>query len=193
MAQPWIDAVRKSGQLTVYSELSGSWANIYGLAIEAFNKFNLGVRLVKADAETAANVLLRQASGTAVYTYGDQQFTRPFSGTALHGYTMQLASDGKIEKAVCFLPATPQSQDGFINGKMQTSAVGQDAMLVIAVHELIHAGGLENKDHAEDGLFYFPLGLSGKKMIVPEKGKNNRPLPPLFLANSTVSKLKALW
>jgi hypothetical protein len=54
-----------------------------------------------------------------------------------------------------------------------------DVMKVIAAHELVHACGLDDDDHGKDGLFYSPLSLSQGKMIVPEQGKNQKPLPPL--------------
>ena len=68
-------------------------------------------------------------------------------------------------------------------------------MKVIAVHELIHTCGLEDQDHATDGgLFYFPLAPDGKgEMIVPRKGKEDRPMPPLRLSASTVAKVGSLW
>jgi hypothetical protein len=68
-------------------------------------------------------------------------------------------------------------------------------MKVIAVHELLHGCGLEDGDHATDGgVFYFPLAPDGKgKMIVPQKGQNMRPMPPIWPSQSTRAKLTALW
>ena len=68
-------------------------------------------------------------------------------------------------------------------------------MKVIAVHELIHACGLENQDHAtDDGLFYFPLAPSGDgKIIVPAEGKEGLPMPPLCLDALTAAKIGSLW
>jgi hypothetical protein len=67
-------------------------------------------------------------------------------------------------------------------------------MKVIAVHELIHACGLDNDDHAtDDGVFYFPLGSDGKgKIVVPLKGLDNKPMPQRFAsAPQLLAKLEA--
>ena len=70
-----------------------------------------------------------------------------------------------------------------------------EMMKVIAVHELIHACGLENQDHAkDDGVFYFPLAPDGKgKMIVTGAGNQDQPMLPLRLAASTTAKVASLW
>ena len=44
-----------------------------------------------------------------------------------------------------------------------------------------------------DGLFYSPLSLSNGKLIVPEEGKNQRPIPPLWIDLPTSSKIKKYW
>jgi hypothetical protein len=193
MAIPWISSVKDTKKLTVYNDLSGKWANIFHLALESFNKLGLIVKVAKEKDKEQANVVMKLASGAATYTYDNTDYSHAFSGTGLHGYTMQLSRDGKMEKAVVFLPETPQTSGGYINGKLVVESVSQDIMLGIAVHELIHACGLENKDHADNGIFYFPLAVSGKKLIVPEKGKNNKPMPPLFLSPLTVGKVQSLW
>jgi hypothetical protein len=101
----------------------------------------------------------------------------------------------ETEKAVVFLPSDPQSSAGFIRGREVVEKATLDMMKVIAVHELIHACGLDNNDHArDDGLFYFPLAPDGRgKMIVPQKGKEKTPMPPLRLSGSTTSKVASLW
>jgi hypothetical protein len=65
---------------------------------------------------------------------------------------------------------------------------------VIAVHELIHACGQKDKDHATDGgAFCFPLVPDGTgKMIVPRKGKEDRPMPLFRLTTSIVAKVGSL-
>ncbi|MGI8639256.1 MAG: hypothetical protein ACR2MG_04810 [Pyrinomonadaceae bacterium] len=193
MSKPWISSVKDTGKLKIYNELAGKWKIIFHLALESFKTLGLSVNIEKTVNKEQANVLMRLANKVAKYDYDEQSFTQPFSGTALHGLTMQLSRDGEIEKAVIFLPETPQTSVGYIRGKLVVESVSQDIMLGIAVHELIHACGLENSDHADNGIFYFPLAISGKKLIVPEKDKNNKPMPPFFLSPITISKVQSLW
>jgi len=193
MSKPWISGVKDTCKLTVYNELTGKWKNIFHLALESFKTLGVSVKIEKTEDKEQANVVMKLASTVATYTYENAEYSHAFSGTGLHGYTMQLSRDGKMEKAVIFLPETPQTSGGYVRGKYVVESVSQDIMLGIAVHELVHACGLENSDHADDGIFYFPLAVSGKKLIVPEKDKNNRPMPPFFLSPLTICKVQSLW
>jgi hypothetical protein len=140
---------------------------------------------------------MRVASGVATYEYDGAVLSQAFSGTRLHGHTMLIGREGEdeTEKAVVFLPSDPQSGPMFRGGKAVYEKATLNMMKVIAVHELIHACGLDNQDHAtDDGVFYFPLAPDGKgKMIVPGKGKEDKPMPPLRLAGSTTSKIASVW
>ncbi len=193
MAKPWIPNIKDTDKLTIYNDLGGKWASIFHLALEEFNKLGLSVKMSKEKDENQANVVMKTAGKMAHYTYDNQDFTHSFSGTALHGYTMLMDAGVGIKKAVVFLPESPQTSGGFIHGKQIVEKAGKDAMLVIAVHELIHACGLENNDHADNGVFYSPLSISGKKLIVPEVNKNNKQMPPIFISPATVCKVQILW
>ena len=193
MAIPWISSVKDTGKLMIYNELTGKWKSIFHPALESFKTLGLSVQMEKTEDKEQANVLMKLASTVATYTYEETDYSRAFSGTGLHGYTMQLSREGRMEKAVIFLPETPQTSGGYVRGKYVVERVSHDVMLGIAVYELIHACGLEDSDHADDGIFYFPLAVSGKKLIVPEKDKNNRPMPQFFLSPSTISSVQSLW
>lgn len=196
MARPWAKNVKDAKQLTVYSELSGGkWVNLFTGALRSFNDLKLPVRMTKAKDKESANVIMKVSTGMASHDYGGASRSRAFNATGLHGYTMLFhTANGPIEKAAVFLPGSPRSGPVFIKGKAIYHNATPDMMRVIAVHELIHACGLEDGDHADDGLFYFPLAASGNgKLIVPETGKDKRRMPPLFLAASTVSKISTLW
>ncbi|OLD92121.1 MAG: hypothetical protein AUG84_02110 [Chloroflexi bacterium 13_1_20CM_4_66_7] len=198
MAKPWKRTVRDSGKLTVHNGLkSGTWVHVFKPALQLFNQLGLPVRMTEADDEQSANVVTRIASGVAAYEYDGATLSHAFDGTRLHGYTILIGREGQqgTEKAAVFLPSDPRSGPRFQGGKAVYDDATLDMLKVIAVHELIHACGLENQDHATDGgVFYFPLAPDGKgKMIVPETGKDGRPMPPLRLGGSTTGNVARLW
>jgi len=184
MATAWVNSVKDTKTLKVFNRLSGKWVNIFSLAITEFNglsrRYGLGVKLVKAGGESDANIVMEVASGEASFEYGGEKATASFGEDAVHGRTSLFEGADGIEKAVIFLPG----DIGDLNTKM---------LEVIAVHEFIHGCGLSNADHGTDGVFYSPLVKSNGKMIVPEKGKNKRPMPPIFLSPGTVSKIQGIW
>lgn len=196
MAISWISSIKDTGALTVFNDLqSGSWVHVFSSALQLFSGLGLPVKLSAAKDESSANVVMRVASGVPTYVYDGNKYSssRPFDPKKLHGYTMLL--DNPIAKAVIFLPSDPQSSGGWIRGKEVVEKATVDMMKVIAVHELIHACGLDNNDHAtDDGVFYFPLAPSGTgKLIVPAKGKETKPMPPLRISGSTVGKVSSVW
>jgi predicted Zn-dependent protease with MMP-like domain len=197
MATPWIKSVRDAKTLTVFNGIgSGHWANIFAIALDAFNNFAkpAGIKMVKSNDEEKANIVIRIADGMAVYEYEKTKYQKPFSATGLHGLTKTLARDGMIEKVFVFLPARPQETVFDNKGNQIERMVGHEVMKVIAVHELIHACCLdEMKDHGGDSLFYYPLHYRTGKVYVPERGKNQALMPPIRPDAIIVNKIKALW
>ena len=69
---------------------------------------------------------------------------------------------------------------------------------MIAVHELVHACGLDNADHSTDDLFQANPQVdpgntaAGDKMRI-EAGGRMRWMPPLVLSGSTAQKIRQLW
>jgi hypothetical protein len=202
MAKPWLTHIRDTGTLTIFNGMSaGIWANIFALALRSFNRFSeqTGVTLVKARDKQTANVIMKLGDGAVSYDYrdGNQTKTRTiegFSGTTLHGLTGTVAYGGEISKAHVFLPVTPQVTDFDRRGNEIKKSAGQGILECIAVHELIHAAGLDKKsDHGGDGVFYDRLTPQDGKMYVPEAGKNQRLMPPVRFGDTIVGKLKELW
>jgi len=197
MSKPWVSSVKDTGELTVYNGLkSGSWVHIFKGALQLFNDLGLPVKMIQAADEQSANVVMGVSSGVVSYQYGGVTYPGgAFDPKRLHGFTRLFGREGGTDKAAVFLPSDPKSGPMLRGGKDVYEKATLDMMKVIAVHELIHACGLENQDHAtDDGLFYFPLAPDGKgKIIVPRKGKEDRPMPPLRLAGSTAGKIASLW
>ena len=198
MGMSWKSSIRDTKQLTIYNGITGGkWANIFDKSLESFNKFSkqVGVKFVPESDEEKANVIMQISSGAPSYIYGKDTFTskKPFLSTGVHGYTMLLSVEKIIEKAVVFLPSDPQEGLGFAKGLPSTKDVSQDVMRAIAVHEFVHACGLEDSDHGGSGIFYFPLAVSSGKVYIPQKGKNMKPMPPIRLDPEIGGKIKKLW
>jgi hypothetical protein len=197
MATPWIKHVRDTKKLTVFNGIGGGqWANIFALSLTAFNRFakQAGIKMVPADSEPEANIIMRLGDKTVNFEYDKTTYQNTFSGTALHGLTKTLSRDGVIEKAFIFLPATPMVTVFDRKGNQSEQIANHGVMEVIAVHELIHACGLdEMKDHGGDGIFYYPLAYQNGKVYVPERGKNQALMPPVRNDGMIVGKIKHLW
>ena len=91
-----------------------------------------------------------------------------------------------------YLPATPK-----INTPKALRAVGSKVLTVIALHELLHACGLENSDHGDSGLFQSnPPVNSGDTPI--QDAVSVRPnvggvMPPYVIDDATVQTLLDRW
>ncbi len=200
VAIPWTDSVKQKGQLSIYvGVLSGAWATVFGQALREFNTLSrahkLGVTVTESDdAPTdsgGADVSVDTADGTISRTYARTTMSKPFNGKGLHGGTLLFSIEGFLEKAFIYLPSQPTMTGG-------SRVVGANVMKVIAVHELCHACGLENRDHTTDDLFqgspavmYGATAAQDKMVIVSQR--NSRVMPPLILGGATSARIKDLW
>ncbi len=204
MAIPWNDGVRQRRQLAIYvsPSLGGSWAAMFREARDAFNALSrhhgLGVTLSRAAAAPAddgggGDVAVSTAAGQVTLDYGGARQDRAFSGTIMHGLTLQASRGGSIEKAFVYLPAHPQ-----VNTPAGMRPVGPPVMRLIAVHELVHVCGLENRDHSTDDLFQGtpqvdPGTHPAQDRIRIGTGYPMRWMPPLVLGGTTVGRIRGLW
>ena len=197
MSKPWVSSVTQKGELTVYNGLkSGAWVNIFKSALQAFNQLGLPVKMTQASSKESANVVMQVSIGPTTFDYGGSSYPGPtLDPSRLHGRTRFFGSDDGTDKAAVFLPSDPKSGPMFIGGRDVYEKASLDMMKVIAVHELVHACGLDNDDHAtDDGVFYFPLAPDGKgKIVVPRKGLDKKPMPPIRISASTTGKVGSLW
>lgn len=202
MAMPWTSAIRRKKQLAVYTGSSlGSWAGIVKDALQEFNSLSrthqLGVTLSESSHPPTdrggADVSLQTANGALSFSYGGTTRTGSFPGVQKHGLTLLFSRDGFIEKAAVFLPSQPQLHTP--NG---SRAVGPNVMKLIAIHELVHACGLENGEHSPNDLFqanpqvYPGDTAAGDKVTIPGSGKV-RLMPPFVLSGPTASYIRRLW
>jgi hypothetical protein len=215
MAIPWKDQIKALKQLTIFPTAKvtgGPWASVFKNALDEFNKLsrahNLGVTFKKAETPPdtsgpgGADVQFDTVNGTATFTALNTTSSLTLDGNALEGHTQTLAesfsgpqgsSSPRIAKAFIFVPSTPKF------GGASSRVVGDPVKLVIAVHELIHACGLQNSDHSTganaDVFFSIP---SSRERVRPADdrlvvGNPSKELPPIFLNGSTVQLIKATW
>jgi hypothetical protein len=194
----WASGVKSSGELTVFSEATGIWVNIIPSAIDSFNKLSkrhgFGVKLKPHKDKATANCVVISTDGTASHDFGGGSVATPkFKGTASHGQTSHAADNTGVIACVVFLPDGPSFQAGVIKGQMTYQAASKDQLRVIAVHEFIHACGLDLKaDHdPKEGLFVASLDPKGTKFV--EVWTNNPGMPPMRVSPGTISKVKSLW
>ncbi|HTN76419.1 MAG TPA: hypothetical protein VL096_14270, partial [Pirellulaceae bacterium] len=95
-AMSWIDAVKATKKLTVYSgNLSGNWAKIVTAAVPEFNKIakahGLGVSLVQLTdrefAKSGANIEYGIGNGAVEFEHDRTTYSGQFDGSAKHGLT----------------------------------------------------------------------------------------------------------
>ena len=224
---PWLDEVKRTGQLTLGFDNSlrkSLWDRVFRDALFEFNKLSnthrLGVTLVTADEPARANVEIRSSSGDFEFEYPPAipKRTIRFDGKSVHGLCKPLLTkvrdratrveQYKLMKAFIYVPATPMG-----DSSSKTRAVGDPVKLVIAVHEMIHACGLvDNDEHSVDDIFSWPqlrmgnrpsedrlatlggtITFPGKPGEPPRTGHSTVDMPPLFLKNSTIEKVRKLW
>jgi hypothetical protein len=197
---PWMDTVKETGKLTVYTGgLAGPWGHIFKEALHAFNVLSsahkLGVAITEStrapESEGGANVSVQTADATIQATFGDQTRSKDFGGDRLHGATLLFSREGFLEKAFIFLPTTPK-----VSLPRTTRPVGAGVLKLIAVHELFHACGLENEEHTQDDLFQGNPRVNAGDRAAGDKvliGVGPKEMPPLYLGGSTAKNVKDLW
>jgi hypothetical protein len=200
MPTPWIDTIRRSGQLSVRfnSAISGSaWSGVAQRAVREFNRLSrrhrLGVQLTVVR-ESAANIIVNTANGSASFTVDGESHTVSLAGNSLQGHTSNLSRSGALFRSYVFLPSGPQ-----VNTPSGVRPVGDGVKLVIAVHEFIHCCGLSNSDHSSDDIFTgnpsVDYGATPNRDVVEIHAarQRRRTAPPLFLRATTVSRVRRLW
>ena len=177
------------------------WISVLGHLLKKFDEVSkankLPIRLTKSDQPPkeggGADVAINIATDKINLTFADHDpIAETFSGTRLHGRTLLFDRRSELLKAFVYLPATPQ-----INTPNGMRAVGPKVLTVIALHELLHACGLEDGDHGGSGLFQAnPSIILGDRAIqdaVSVSAKVYTAMPPYVIDAATIQTLTDRW
>ena len=170
MIYKWSDAVKQTGKLTVFNGMAvGQWSAVFAAALASFNKNSgLSIKLEETKSREDANIIMLLTSEKdgilSTLTHGRTRMYRDQAG-------------GQILQVETYLPSEPKENH-------------PNYLRFIAVHELVHACGLDDAEHANDGAFMtLPNFRNGK--IFAQAG--SKQMPPLFLSSKTRSKLASAW
>jgi hypothetical protein len=121
-------------------------------------------------------------------------------GNSMHGLTFPLIREfrgiQRIGRAFIFVPAAPRIQGA--KGRL----VGDPVRSVIAIHELIHACGLDNSEHSQFSsavldVFNSPFEIQAGGQPADDRlhpfGFPNTLFPPIVIASPTVNLIQANW
>ncbi|MGH9820191.1 MAG: hypothetical protein ACRD43_08465, partial [Pyrinomonadaceae bacterium] len=178
MPTPWFRRAKASGQLTVVNK-AGAWSTAVNKALATFNGLGFPVTLVAGTDEKNANIVVKLSMGPdSATSWGQTASTgSDFDPKKLHGLTVPLTETHERPRktfeiifAAIFLP-----------GKADATAGQRE---VIAVHEFIHACGLDggmpdgsknkNQDHDSEGIMYDIMVPQGDGLIEASKPQGVR-------------------
>ena len=200
MPKPWTAAIRGTHSLTYRfsNEIRGGWAAAIPWAISEFNRLadqhSLGVTLVEATGEDEGQVEIATVNGQVSFTFGGSTYSRTLAGSALQGLTVLVGYETGTEKAFMYLPVQPTLQPP----RGVRRPVGEGILKMIALHELIHATGLENSDHNAADVFNGypspgPGRTSAQDCLNIMVGGRYRSMPPTIFTAETARKVQTMW
>jgi hypothetical protein len=203
----WYDRARDGRQLTVFAGATlkkSLWAGLFPRVIADFNTFSnqqkLGVTLTQsptapAEAEndfSGADIRF-EAGNTFQFKAAGQDITVAID-PLVQGKTRTLAWDfgkgAQIRKACILMRARPMADDF-------PRVIGDPCLIAFAIHECIHAIGLN--DHTPGGgdlLEEIPqlrTGARDKPNDDTFEVKGGKRIPPLFLLSATLVRIQKLW
>ncbi|WP_010584858.1 hypothetical protein [Schlesneria paludicola] len=181
MSTPWLKRIKRTGQLTVHNKAT-AWSAAVTKGMTTFNGLGFGVKMVPAEDEKSANVVILAANGPQQYPYYGQTLkTKPeFKPDELDGQTSVVTDDRLKETffACIFLP-----------GRVKSPTKDQQEMVV--VHELIHAAGMD--EHDSSGIMFSHMQASGTGLLEYLHDASAKPMPPVRLGGMTKCKVQMLW
>ena len=205
MDSRWLRNIKSTRQLSIFpgSSLTASWAKVFSDALQEFNKLSsalsLGVTLTRGltkptPALTGANVHLEATDAAITFDSFVGQVTITIAGSGTAGRTKSPISPsiGRIGQSFICVPLAPQvlAPGGILR------EAGDPIKLVILVHEIIHALGLDDHTSLSDPDLFIAV-LSDVPDADPAKDQEDvgsrKKVPPLFLAKQTVTRIQSLW
>lgn len=195
MINSWREDIRRTGELRI-AEKSGikqaPWKGLLRRAIAGFNdlsaRHDLGVIFVADNRLESAQVTVDTKPGTSLVG------NAPFQTLVPGG---RPDSEGRVFRCDITVPADPK-----VSVPQGLRRVGSSVLLVMLVHELVHACGLSNEEHSRTGDLFMasPRLLPGDNAAGDlvdsgrvDAGKNGLGMPPLLLNDDTVRKIRQSW
>lgn len=161
--------IRDTKTLTIRNDAEiGLWTGVLAEAVPIFNQKIMKALKYDLVAEGRANVIVKIA--------GSGKDDPQLGATATHGVARRWAGNRGIEEAEIYLPSQPGQSH-------------KNVLLMILMHEMAHAAGLEK--HASDGIFMTLPNISHDGKITATK--TSKPMPPFFFSNKTVTRMRAIW
>jgi|SRR5215213_8848847 len=167
--KPWEKKIRDTKTLRIRNNAEiGLWSGIAAQSVTIFNEKMMNAMKYELVSEGKAQVVIKIA--------GSGKHDPVFGASAVHGKT-EIGNGLKgVEEAEIFLPAQP-------------SKTNTNVLLLIMMHEMAHAAGLE--DHANDGIFMTVPNIDENGVITSTK--NSKKMPPFFFSNKTVLRMRTIW
>ena len=221
---PWRDEVKRTGKLTLALDPSigqHGWAKPFQDGVAVFNALRLAVTYELTTDQAKANVVAQAKTEKFKFGYDDGEFKKEeeeyaFDGTSVHGHCSVLSGNVRnrttrsyelrVIRAFIFVPAKPSA------APFRRGIVGDPVKMVVAVHEMVHACGLDNDHHTVDDVFCWPkpsydaqdpdkdrveayTGRRENKMIAgkPVPHPVMISMPPIVLNGPTQEKIRRLW
>ncbi|HEV8593597.1 MAG TPA: hypothetical protein VGQ55_15940 [Pyrinomonadaceae bacterium] len=172
MSEPdvsWMPKIKDTKILTIRNDAEvGLWSGLVTQCVPIFNEKIMKAMKYDLVTEGKANVIVKVA--------GAGKDDPKLGATATHGIARRWKGNRGIEEAEIYLPAQPWQSH-------------KNVLLMILMHEMAHAAGLE--DHANDGIFMTLPNIDNNGKISATKG--GKSMPPYFFSNKTVIRMRAIW
>lgn len=195
MILSWREDIRRGGKLRIAAR-SGigqtAWKGLLQEAVREFNDlsdtYDLGVSFRENASLADAVVTVDTRPGTGLVGHA------PFQSWVPHG---QPDTKGRIFRCDITLPADPK-----VNTPQGQRRVGRRVLLVMLVHEMVHACGLSDEEHSKKGDLFMasPLVLPGDGASEDsvdsgrvDAAKDRILMPPMLLNEDTAAKIRQAW
>ena len=167
--KPWMPKVRDTKILKIRNNAEvGLWSGIVAQSVQIFNEKIMKAMQYELVSEGRAQVVVKVA--------GSGKHDPVFGATAVHGKT-EIGNGLKgVEEAEIFVPAQPSKSN-------------TNVLLMIMMHEMAHAAGLE--EHASDGIFMTVPNIDENGVITSTR--DSKKMPPFFFSNKTVTRMRKIW
>ena len=166
--KPWTPKIRSTKKLRIRNNAeAGAWAGIAAQAVPIFNNNAMKAMEYELAAEGRAEVVVKIA--------GTGKHDPVFGQNAVHGKIFYGNGLKGLEEAEIFLPGSVTHHT--------------NVLLLILLHEMAHAAGLV--EHANDGILMNVPNISANGVITATK--TSKKMPPFFLSNKSVIRLKKIW